>query len=68
MPENIAKMAVSMNELSNKLIPSIMKLDQSIQLEIHNKQLHMEVLKDMKKTLRRISDTISQTSLKRWIG
>lgn len=74
MPENMAKMAISMNELNNRLIPSIQELNQSIiqnnqsiQLEIKNKKLHESVLNDMKKTLRSIRGSLSQTSLNKWL-
>lgn len=61
------EIAASINNLGNQLIPTIRSLDKSIQMEIHNKKIHLEVLNNIDRSFKRFNKLLSQTSLRKWI-
>lgn len=66
--EDIApRISDSINNLGNQLIPTIRSLDKSIQMEIHNKKIHLEVLKNIDKSFKRFNKLLSQTNLRKWL-
>ncbi len=66
--EDIApEIANSINDLGNHLIPTIRNLDNSIQMEIHNKKIHLGVLNSMDKTLKDIRESLPKRGLLKWL-
>lgn len=66
--EDIApEIANSINDLGNHLIPTIRSLDKSIQMEIHNKKIHLGVLNSMDKTMKEIRDSLPKRGLLKWL-
>ena len=66
--EDIApEIATSIDNLGNQLIPTIRSLDKSIQMEIHNKKIHLGVLNSMDKTLKDIRESLPKRGLLKWL-
>jgi len=61
------EIAASIDNLGNQLIPTIRSLDKSIQMEIHNKKIHLGVLNSMNKTLKNIRDSLPKRGLLKWM-
>ncbi len=63
--ENIApEIAAEINNIHNSVSKPLKDLNESIQLEIYNKKLHLNVLRDMKNTLNDISTSLKKTPKK----
>ena len=60
MPENISKMAISMNDLTNNLTPVMNNL-------AVNLKTHISVLKGIDKSFKRFNKLLQQRSLNKWL-
>ena len=58
--ENYIQMPERVNQLSSQLFPSLNELNNSIQLEIKNKKLHLSVLDEMSSTLKEIKGVLKK--------
>ncbi len=67
LKEVAPEIAASIDNLGNHLIPTIRSLDRSIQMEIHNKKLHLGVLNSMDRTMKEIRDSLPKRGLLKWM-